>query len=109
MIGSLSGLFSAVVLISLLIFGYWFNSQVEKWGTDAEGFTWLLVVIGTLVTLAGIALLDVFLDWNAGLLGLMAFASSGFFMCLGAVRRYVDLRNRLKVMARHDTPQTLAE
>ena len=109
MIGMLSGFYAALTLAFLLLFGYWFDSQVKKWGSDAEGFTWLLVVIGTLVTLAGLGLLDLFLDWNAGLLGLAAFSASGFFMCLGAVRRYVEMRNRLKEMARHDASQTLAE
>jgi hypothetical protein len=107
--GTLSGALTAAIYIILILFGWWFNRQVEKWGTDSDGFTWLLVVIGTLVTLVGIGLLDLLLDWNAGLLGLSAFSASGFFMCYGAVRRYVTLRNRLKEMARHDAAKTLAE
>ena len=107
--GALLGAFSVLIYGALLIFGWWFNQQVEKWGSDADGFTWLLVVVGTLVTLAGIGLLGLVLDWNAGLLGLSAFAASGFFMCYGAVRRYVNLRNRLKDLARNDAPKTLAK
>ena len=109
MYGTLSGILSAIIFAILFVFGWWFNRQVEKWGQDADGFTWLLVVIGTLVTLAGIGLLDLFLNWNAGLLGLAAFAASGFFMCYGAVIRYVDLRRRLKEIAQHDAAKTLAE
>jgi len=94
--GMQSGALSAVILVGLLAFGYWFNRKVERLGSDADGFTWLLVVIGTSVTLIGIGLLDLLLDWNAGLIGLTAFAASGFFMCYGAIMRYVILRRRLK-------------
>ena len=94
--GMQSGALSAVILVGLLAFGYWFNGKIEQAGTDADGFVWLLVVIGTSVTLIGIGLLDLLLDWNAGLIGLTAFAASGFFMCYGAIMRYVILRRRLK-------------
>lgn len=107
--GMLSGALSVLIYVGLLVFGWWFNHRVERWGMDADGFTWLLVVIGTFVTLVGIGLLDLFLDWNAGLLGLSAFAASGFFMCSGEVQRYVILRRRLKEMAQHDASKTLAK
>ncbi|GEM_PF-2390898 len=109
MIGIESGIFSAVILVGLFGFGWWFDRQVGRWGADADGFTWLLVVIGTLVTLAGVGLLDLVLDWNAGVLGLAAFSASGFFMCYGAIQRYVNMRERLKDMAQDDAPKTLAE
>lgn len=67
-------------------------------GDDQEGFTWLLVVIGVMVTLGGIALLDLLLPWNAGLIGLLAFSASGFEMARGAVLRYITLRRRLRKM-----------
>lgn len=107
--GMQSGVISAAILLGLLFFGYWFDGQVEQWGADAEGFTWLLVVVGNSVTLLGIGMLDLVLEWNAGLIGLAAFAASGFFVALGSIRRYVELRRRLKVMARNDKAQGLAE
>lgn len=100
----------ALIFMGLLAFGWWFNRHVvERLGSDADGFTWLLVVIGCGVTLVGTGLLDLVLDWNAGLIGLVAFAASGLFMSYGAIRRYITLRRRLKDMAHHDAAKTLAE
>jgi hypothetical protein len=100
--GTLSGALSVLIFLGLFGFGWWFNRKVEQAGTDADGFVWLLVVIGTSVTLAGIGLLDLLLSWNAGLIGLAAFAASGFFMCYGAIMRYITLRRRLKDLAKDD-------
>jgi len=100
--GMQSGALSAVIFLGLFLFGFWFNGKVEKAGTDADGFVWLLVVIGNTVTLIGIGLLDLLLNWNAGLIGLAAFAASGFFMCYGAIKRYITLRRRLKELIKHD-------
>lgn len=107
--GTLSGALSAGIFILLFLFGWWFNRRIEKLGIDADGFTWLLVVIGNTVTLIGIGLLDLLLDWNAGMLGLAAFAASGLHMASGAVIRYITLRKRLNEMARDDAAKTLAE
>jgi hypothetical protein len=107
--GTLSGIYSAAVFLALFAFGWCFNRRIERLGADADGFVWLLVVIGCSVTLIGTGLLDLVLDWNAGLLGFAAFAASGFFMCYGAVVRYIALRRRLKDIARNDAPKTLAE
>jgi hypothetical protein len=107
--GIQSGLIAALIFSALFYFGYWFNHYVEKTRDDADGFVWLLVVFGNFVTLIGIGLLDLALDWNAGLLGLAAFASSGVFMAYGAIHRYITARRRLKVMAKDDASQTLAE
>lgn len=107
--GTLSGALAAVIFGGLFTFGWWFNRKVESLGTDADGFVWLLVVIGTLVTLLGIGLLDLLVEWNAGLLGLAAFAASGFFMCYGAIMRYITLRRRMKELAKNDAQETLAE
>lgn len=104
-----NGALSALILAGLAAFGWWFNRQVERIGADADGFIWLLVVIGNAVTLAGIGLLDLVLDWNAGLIGLLAFAASGLCMVCGAVQRYVTRRRRLVEMARNDAKKTLAE
>lgn len=100
--GHLSGIYSALILLALLGFGWCFDARVEQAGDDADGFTWLLVVIGCSVTLVGIGLLDLFLNWNAGLIGLMAFAASGFFMCYGAIMRYIKMRRRLKDLIKND-------
>jgi hypothetical protein len=106
--GLQSGALSVVIFLALFAFGWWFNRKVERLGSDADGFVWLLVVIGCSVTLIGIGLLDLFLDWNAGLLGLAGFAASGFFMCHGAVMRYIRLRRRLKDLAK-DEAKALAK
>lgn len=98
--GTTSGAIAAIIFGGLIGFGWWFDGRVEALGTDADGFTWLLVVIGVAVTLLGIGLLDLVLDWNAGLLGLAAFSASGLHMVHGAVTRYIILRRRLKDLAR---------
>ncbi|MBI5933297.1 MAG: hypothetical protein HY867_06280 [Chloroflexi bacterium] len=100
--GTQSGIYSAVILFALLAFGWFYNRKVEQAGVDADGFTWLLVVIGCAVTIVGIGLLDLFLDWNAGLISLSAFAASGFFMCVGAILRYIRQRRRLRDLGIHD-------
>lgn len=107
--GMQSGALSAIILITLFIFGWRFDHYVARLGADADGFVWLLVVAGTTVTLVGIGLLDLLLDWNAGLIGLAAFAASGFFMSYGAVQRYIRMRHRMMDQAKHDAAQTLAE
>lgn len=107
--GMQSGLNAAIIFIALFIFGWWFNRRIEKIGVDGDGFVWLMVVIGTSVTLVGIGLLDLTLDWNAGLIGFAAFACSGLFMVGGDVQRYISRRRRMKEMAQNDAPKTLAE
>ena len=91
-----NGLICGLILAALWIFGWGFNRYVAALGDDQEGYTWLLVVIGVLVTLGGIALLDLLLTWNAGLIGLLAFSASGFEMARGDVMRHVQKRNRLR-------------
>ena len=86
------------VLAALWLFGFLYNRYIAALGTDLDGFTWLSVVIGVLVTLLGIGLLDLALPWNAGLISLLAFAASGFEMCRGAVLRYIQLRQRLRTL-----------
>lgn len=92
-IGTLWGV--VVTLLLLFVFGIGYNAFVTRLGIDAEGYVWLLVVGGVLVTIGGIAILDVFLAWNAGLLSLLAFSASGLPMCAGGVYRYVKSRRRL--------------
>lgn len=106
--GIQSGLIAVFIHVALIAFGWRFNQYVETLRDDADGFTWLLVVIGSAVTIAGIGLLDLVLDWNAGLISFSAFASSGLFMSYGAVNRYITARRRLKRMAHDDAQKTMA-
>lgn len=87
---------AVLLLIGLYVYGWMYNRYIQSLGADLEGFTWLAVVVGVGVTLLGIGLLDVVLDWNAAFIGLIAFAASGFEMCRGAVARYIRLRRRLR-------------
>ncbi len=107
--GMQSGLIAALLFIVLIVFGWRFDRYVADLKDDADGYTWLLVVVGSFVTIVGIGLLDLVLDWNAGLISLAAFASSGLFMSYGAISRYIVTRRRLKELAHHDAKKTLAE
>lgn len=94
--GPLSGWLVLPVLLALYLFGWFFNRYITALGDDQEGFTWLLVVIGVLVTLVGLGLLDMIFPWNAAVTGLLAFAASGCEMCRGSVLRYIERRKRLR-------------
>lgn len=92
--------FSALLMVfcALFVFGVAYNHFVAKLEAagDAEGNTWLLVVVGVLVTIGGIAIVDELVDWNAGVVGLLAFAASGTPMSLGALWRHRKLKRREK-------------
>lgn len=107
--GTQSGFIAAILFLGLIAFGWKFNRYVESLKDDADGFTWLLVVIGSFVTIVGVGLLDLVVDWNAGLISLAAFASSGLFMAYGAIQRYITARRRLKGLAHDDAKKTLAK
>lgn len=83
-----------LILLVLLITSILYNKWIEKVGALAEGWSWLLVVIGVSYTLIAIGLLDLVLDWNAGFIGLLAFAVSGFPMAYGGIQRYLDMQRR---------------
>ena len=88
--------FMVVCLGALAGFGTYWNAYVarqEAHGAD-EGRTWLYVVIGCAVTQAGAGVIDLVVDWNAGLLGLLCFAASGTPMIIGALQRHEALRRR---------------
>jgi hypothetical protein len=83
------------VYLFLFIFGYGYDkligiAEVKKW---LEGFTWVSVIFGNLVTLIGAAFL---IGIENSLLVLGAFCASGFFMSLGAIIRYVKAREHGK-------------
>ncbi len=83
---------------ALLVFGFVYNLAVawaERQGY-AEGYTAMLVVGGTLVTLLGVAVVD----WRAALLALGAFFASGFWMVVGSWWRHVQARRRAQDLAR---------
>jgi len=107
-----NGLASALVLVALALFGVWYNRKIDSWGPDAEGFTWLQVAIGSLVTIIGAGILNLFLSWNAFFLDLLAFTASGIPMIRGDIQRYLKARkhhvNLQKDLA-HDTTETLAK
>lgn len=91
-----------VVYGGLFAVGAAYNALVawlERHGYD-EGYTAILVVIGTLITLTGVAVLC----WEAALLALGAFAASGFWMVVGSWWRYAQARKRSQELAREERP-----
>ena len=72
--------------------GFAYNALVawlERMGYD-EGYTALLVVAGTLLTLGGVAVIS----WRCAMVALGAFAASGFWMVVGSWWRHVRARRR---------------
>jgi len=85
-----------IVLWALLTTSYFYNRKITDTGNKLEGWDWLLVVIGVSYTLIAIGLLDLFLDWNAFFIGLLAFGVSGFPMMDGARRRHSETMSRAR-------------
>jgi hypothetical protein len=99
MFGGDLGLISAVYA-ALFIFGFAYNVLVawlERRGYH-EGYTAILVVGGTLITLSGVAIVD----WRAAALALGAFACSGFWMVVGSWWRHVQARRAGQEAQRED-------
>lgn len=99
MFGNDFGLVLAVYA-ALFVFGFLYNTLVawlERRGYD-EGYTAILVVGGTLITLAGVAVVD----WQAAALTLGAFACSGFWMVVGSWWRHVRARRAGQEAQRED-------
>ena len=96
--GNVFGEISVVIniLLLLFIFGYFYNQKVNQLGHRAEGWVWLEVVIGVIVTQLGIGLLDTILSWNAFFIGMMAYTASGLPMIGGAFVRYLEDRERAR-------------
>lgn len=97
------------ILITLFVFGRIYNQWIEKLGNKIEGFVWLTVVFGVVITQAFVGALDVMLDWNAFFLGMMAYAASGTWMVAGAIIRYLDDRDRARKAARDVVTEKMAE
>jgi hypothetical protein len=79
-----------LILCGLLLWGVLFALAVYKIGRRREGYTALLVVVGVLVTLGGVAVVS----WQAALLALMCFAASGAPMVVGDIVHYTNQRER---------------
>lgn len=106
-LGSILG--TMFILITLFIFGYFYNLWIEKLGNKVEGFVWLEVIGGVAVTQIFVGFLDVLLGWNAFFLGMMAYCASGAWMVAGAIIRYVDDRDRARKAARDVVEEKMAE
>ncbi len=90
LISDLNGRTLYTIGIGLLALGIGYNmlvAWIERHGYD-EGYTAILVVVGTLFTLGGVALVDV----RAAFISLGAFACSGTPMILGSWWRYARAR-----------------
>lgn len=98
-----------LVLFFLTAFAVWLNWKIEQLGTKAEGWTWVFVVAGVFVTLCGMGLLDLFLNWNAFFVGLLAFGFSGGPMIFGNVSRFLESLERVRKAVEDDAKKTLAE
>ena len=87
--GQLIGAIS--VCFGLVSFGISFNQlyNLGKRHGWTEPYTALWVALGVAITTTGIALLDVLIDLNAGLIALIAFACTGSPMIVGDAARYV--------------------
>lgn len=82
---------------ALFGFGLWYDRQVYRWDVQGyhDGYLSLIVALGVLVTIIGIALLDLVLPWNAGAIALVAFTASGLPMVAGSIRRHVAAERRV--------------
>jgi len=82
------------VFLGLVLFGLLFNQFVawlERRGY-AEGFMGLIVALGVICTLFGIALISV----PAALIALVGFCASGIPMVLGSLIRYARKREHVQ-------------
>jgi len=92
----------AGVIGALFGFGLWYDRQVQAWEEQGyhDKYLAFIVALGCAVTIAGIAVLDLMLPWNAGVTALIAFTASGLPMIGGSMRRAVAKdRAALKKMA----------
>lgn len=83
------GRFWAVLWV-LWVFGFGYNLVVgwlEREGL-AEGYVAWLVVLGVLVTMAGVAVVDA----EMAMVVTLAFCASGFWMVIGSWWRHVQAR-----------------
>lgn len=81
----------AIVMLCLGLFGVVYNQVVARLEAAKQdhGYVSILVVGGVAVTLGGMGLVDLVVDWNAGLIGLGCFACSGAPMVVGSMARHL--------------------
>jgi len=84
------------ILLGLFFWAYFYDRTIARMGVRGEGWAWLQVVFGVFVTLVGIGLLDVLLNWNAFFISLLAFSASGAPMCWGAWKRHQEAEARAR-------------
>lgn len=96
--GTLSGVLLTLVLLVLI--SIFFNKKIESNASSLEGWSWVLVVIGTIYTQAAVGLLDLLLpQWNAFVLGMLAYTFSGTPMAWGAFQRHREAEARARKAA----------
>lgn len=86
------------VVFGLLMFGVGFNEWVGRLGEHKAGYTALLVVVGVIVTLTGVALIS----WQAAAICAVAFVASGVPMIVGDIVRHVNARREAMQRQRED-------
>ena len=100
-----------ILCLALFVFGLAYNALVDYADRRGylAGFTWLAVVFGVGMTLAGVVLAfwsEELQGWQFGWISLAAFASSGAPMAFGAVARYVGSREEDKRSMRAEALQS---
>ena len=87
-----------VILITLMLFGTLYALFVNRYFDHLQegGFMSLVVVVGVLITLAGVA----FIYWPAAIVVLICFTASGFPMVIGDVVRAIKKRERVRNLQR---------
>lgn len=102
--GNIIGTLSVLAL--LVVFSWRYDKWIEKQGIDLEGYLWGAVVIGCAVTIVGIGILDLLLDWNAGFISALAFIASGSYMIKGGIVRHIEARRRIFSFLKGDEDDT---
>jgi hypothetical protein len=82
------------ILLILFVIALFYDQRVARLGIQGEGWIWLEVVVGVLITLVAVGFLDLLLPWNAFFVGLLAFSISGAPMIWGAYQRYREAFGR---------------
>lgn len=95
-----------IILTILFLFGVGYNEFVE-WleenGYD-RGYTSLLVVFGTMVT---VGMAGFLIGWQNAIRLLMAFGASGLPMIIGSIERYVRERSEDELWGRQIAQEVL--
>ncbi len=78
------------VFLALTLFGIGYNALVAwlERNRYTEGYLSLIVALGVLITLLGVAILSL----PSALLALLAFTATGMPMIIGSIARYITRR-----------------